>query len=281
MVIIKKKENEFINLKVEKNILVTENLSIGYKSKKEENIIATNLNLNLSKGKLVCLLGKNGIGKSTLLRTLTLVQPKLSGIVKIKNIDLEQIDINTLAKNISLVLTEKIPPNNLTVYELIALGRQPYTNWIGTLTKEDVDQINLAIEQTNLIKLINNRCDELSDGQLQRVMICRALAQNTDIIILDEPTAHLDIQHKIETFILLKNLAEKLNKTILISTHEIQLAIQMANILWLMTDTELISGAPDYLIENNKINQIFDSNTIYFDKISKQFKINTSCSFEL
>jgi len=281
LVIIKKKENEFINLKVEKNILVTENLSIGYKSKKEENIIATNLNLNLSKGKLVCLLGKNGIGKSTLLRTLTLVQPKLSGIVKIKNIDLEQIDINTLAKNISLVLTEKIPPNNLTVYELIALGRQPYTNWIGTLTKEDVDQINLAIEQTNLIKLINNRCDELSDGQLQRVMICRALAQNTDIIILDEPTAHLDIQHKIETFILLKNLAEKLNKTILISTHEIQLAIQMANILWLMTDTELISGAPDYLIENNKINQIFDSNTIYFDKISKQFKINTSCSFEL
>jgi iron complex transport system ATP-binding protein len=141
------------------------------------------------------------------------------------------------------------------------------------LTKEDVDQINLAIEQTHLQKLINKRCDELSDGQLQRVMICRALAQNTDIIILDEPTAHLDIQHKIETFILLKNLAEKLNKTILISTHEIQLAIQMANKLWLMTDTEIISGESDFLIENNKINQIFDSNTIHFDKKSKQFRI--------
>lgn len=273
MVIIKKKENEFIVLEIKNNILDTKNLSIGYTSKKEKTVIAKNLNLKLFKGEFICLLGKNGIGKSTLLRTLTKVQPKLSGIINIKNKNLDQINSNELAKNISLVLTEKIPPSNLTVYELIALGRQPYTNWLGTLNKEDVKQINFAIEQTNLQNLIDKRCDELSDGQLQRVMICRALAQNTNIIILDEPTAHLDIQHKMETFQILQNLAKQLQKTILISTHEIQLALQMADILWLMTDDDFITGKPKVLIDNNNINQLFDSNTIYFDKISNQFKI--------
>ena len=259
-------------LKDQTNILQADHLSIGYQSKKESTVIAKDLNLKLQKGTLVCLLGKNGIGKSTLLRTLTKVQPKLSGDIKIQNADIDDIDINQLAKNISLVLTEKIPPSNLTVYELIALGRQPYTNWLGTLTSQDKKHINFAIEQTHLHNLIHKRCDELSDGQLQRVMICRALAQDTNIIILDEPTAHLDIQHKIETFKLLHNLAEQLDKTILISTHEVQLALQMADILWLMTDQGLITGTPDTLIENNNINQLFDSNIIRFDKKSNQFK---------
>jgi len=119
--------------------------------------------------------------------------------------------------------------------------------------------------------LAQQRCDKLSDGQLQRAMICRALAQNTDVIILDEPTAHLDVQHKIETFRLLKKIAHKLNKAILISTHEIQLATQMADELWLMTDQEIISGKPSELIDSDQINLIFDSNSIFFDKESKQF----------
>jgi iron complex transport system ATP-binding protein len=173
----------------------------------------------------------------------------------------------------SIVLTERIPPSNLTVYELIALGRQPYTNWLGTLTKDDREQIELAMKHTDLYDLMYKRSDELSDGQLQRVMICRALAQNTDLILLDEPTAHLDIQHKIETFQLLKNLAHQLQKSILISTHEIQLALQMGDILWLMTEKEVLSGKPKELIDNNNINQLFDSNTIYFDKEKSQFLV--------
>jgi len=273
LVIIKKKENQFIVLNTENNILETEILSIGYSSKNKKTVIAKNLSLKLHKGELVCLLGKNGIGKSTLLRTITKVQPKLSGLIRLNNKNLDQINSNELAKNISLVLTEKIPPSNLTVYELIALGRQPYTNWLGTLSKDDVEQIDFAIEQMHLQNLMDKRCDELSDGQLQRVMICRALAQNTNIIILDEPTAHLDIQHKILTFQILQNLAKKLHKTILISTHEIQLALQMADTLWLMTDHDFITGNPKKLIENNNINQLFDSNTIHFDKKSNQFKI--------
>lgn len=255
-------------------ILKSNNLSIGYKSKKQKIIIAEGLNLTLKKGELVCLLGKNGIGKSTLLRTLTHVQPKLSGEISLQNDFLENYTPSALAKQVSIVLTEKIPPSNLTVYELIALGRQPYTNWLGTLTNEDIIQINIALDQTNLQNLVNKRCDELSDGQLQRVMICRALAQNTDIIILDEPTAHLDIQHKIETFKLLQNLANQLNKSILISTHEIQLAIQMGDKLWLMIKNGFLTGNPQTLIENDNINQLFDSELIHFDKKSNQFLVN-------
>ena len=257
-----------------KNILETEDLCIGYFSKKQNIRIANDLNITLQQGELVCILGKNGIGKSTLLRTLTKVQPKISGNIILKNKSLEKYSALDLSKSISLVLTEKIPPSNLTVYELIALGRQPYTNWLGNLTQEDKNQVNFAIEQTNLQDLVNNRCDELSDGQLQRVMICRALAQNTEIIILDEPTAHLDIQHKIETFKLLQYLAHQLNKTVLISTHEIQLALQMGDHLWLMTDQGLIAGKPKSLIEKDQINQLFDAHIIRFDKRTYQFLIN-------
>lgn len=260
-------------MELQNHILTTNNLSIGYKSKKDTTIISSNLDLELHRGELVCLLGKNGIGKSTLLRTLTKVQPKLSGEILLQGHVLESYSSNDLAKQMSIVLTERIPPSNLTVYELIALGRQPYTNWLGTLTQEDKDHIELAMEHTDLHDLMHKRSDELSDGQLQRVMICRALAQNTDLILLDEPTAHLDIQHKIETFQLLKNLAHKLRKSILISSHEIQLALQMGDILWLMTGKEVISGKPKELIDNNNINQLFDSNTIYFDKEKSQFLV--------
>ena len=257
----------------EHTVLKTTNLSVGYANKTENRIIADKINVDLKKGKLTCLLGKNGVGKSTLLRTLSKMQPRLSGNVEIENRNIDDYARNDLAKKISLVLTERIPTSNLTVFELIALGRQPYTNWIGKLNQEDLQQIHLAIEQSHLKSLVDQRCDELSDGQLQRAMICRALAQNTDIIILDEPTAHLDIQHKIETFRLLSNIARELNRSILISTHEIQLATQMADELWLMTNNKIITGEPKVLIDSDKINLLFDSNSIIFDKESNQFII--------
>ena len=253
------------------NILELFNLSIGYKTKKKKTIVANNMNVSVERGNLVCILGKNGIGKSTLLRTIARVQPKLSGQINLSDRGLESFSSIDLAKKIGLVLTEKVPTGNLTVYELIALGRQPYTNWLGTLTNEDREQVKTSIEKTNLTELIHSRCDELSDGQLQRVMICRALAQNTPIIILDEPTAHLDIQNKMLTFKLLKNLAHQLNKTIIVSTHEAQLALQLADQLWLMTEEGLIDGEPKTLIKNNNINDLFDSNVVYFDGKTHQF----------
>jgi len=174
----------------------------------------------------------------------------------------------------SLVLTEKIPESNLTVYELIALGRQPYTNWIGKLNDKDCQQINLAIKQVHLENLLDKRHDQLSDGQLQKVMIARALAQDTDLIILDEPTTHLDIHNKIELFTLLKKLSQELHKTILISTHEIHLALQLANELWLMNDDGIISGATENLINDGSVSTLFSSDLITFDVNSKQFIIN-------
>lgn len=252
-------------------VIETNDLTIGYSSKKEVHEVSKHINLRLESGQLTCLVGRNGIGKSTLLRTLSKMQPTLGGDILLNKKNIDEFSRNDLAKIVSVVLTEKIPPSNLSVYELIALGRQPYTNWIGKLHASDLEQINEALEQSHLSELAYQRCDKLSDGQLQRAMICRALAQNTGLIILDEPTAHLDIQHKIETFKLLKKIAHKLNKSILISTHEIQLATQMSDKMWLMTDKEIISGTPSKLIASDKINLIFDSNSIFFDKESGQF----------
>ncbi len=259
-----------------KHIIKTKNLSVGYASKKEVKTIASNLNIDLNTGNLVCLLGKNGIGKSTLLRTLTKVQPSLAGEIFINDTKLETINYTNFSKMVSLVLTERLPDSSLTVFELVALGRQPYTNWIGYLTTEDLQIIEAAFEKTTIKHLINSKCYELSDGQLQKVLIARALAQNTPIIVLDEPTAHLDIHHTIETFTLLKKLAKDFNKTIIVSTHEINLALQLADELWLMTPTQFVAGKTATLISNNSVQQLFESNLISFNKTLKQFTINNS-----
>lgn len=255
-------------------LLSAKNLLIGYKKKAENLVIAKDLDLELHTGELVCLMGKNGIGKSTLLRTLIGVQPALAGEIRLKEALMQTISRQHIAQNISVVLTEKLEASNLTVYELVALSRHPYTNWLGKLQEKDKKEIDLALQQTDLSDLWDKKVDELSDGQVQRVMICRALAQNTELIILDEPTAHLDIHHKIETFHLLKKLARELNKCILISTHEIQLGLQIADVIWLMNEQGIIMGAPEELIENDHIGRLFDNTLIHFDKKNLQFLIS-------
>ncbi len=250
----------------------TDQLSIGYASRKRKTILGQNLNLSIQTSSVICLLGQNGIGKSTLLRTLSRMQPALEGDIQLDGESIYSIARNELAKKVGLVLTERIPESNLTVYEMVALGRQPYTNWIGKMVEEDKKLVRQALKEAQLEELSDMRCDELSDGQLQRAMICRAVAQDTKLILLDEPTAHLDIQHKIETFQLLKRLSVELGRSILISTHEVQLATQMADVLWLMNAEGIISGSPDDLIREGKINELFDRNTIHFDKETRQFR---------
>ncbi len=255
-------------------VLKASNLVIGYSSKKQQQVIASNINIELEKGKLVCLLGKNGIGKSTLLRTLSKVQSKLGGDLHIDQTSIDDITSRELSKKMSLVLTERIPQSNLTVYELIALGRQPYTNWIGTISLEDKKKIHKAIELVRIEDLIHQKCDELSDGQLQKVMIARSLAQDTQLIILDEPTAHLDIHHKMEVFNLLRTLVQELKKTVIISTHEIQLALQLADKLWLLKDTGFTDGSTNELIENGHLDRLFSNEFVKFNIKTKQFIIN-------
>ena len=186
-----------------KNILKTSNLNIGYKSKKGVTTIAKDLNLNLGSGKLITLIGANGIGKSTLLRTITGIQKPLSGNVYLNEKEVSHYKPLELAQNLSLVLTEKLPPSNLSVFELVALGRQPYTNWVDSLSKEDVEKVHEAMKLAQIEHLASKKHFEISDGQLQKVLIARALAQDTPLIILDEPTTHLDLLHKVSLFKLL------------------------------------------------------------------------------
>lgn len=256
-------------------VLRTKELSIGYKSKKSKTVVASGINLELYKGELIGLIGANGIGKSTLLRTLTKVQPALEGEILINEKNLSEYKSLELAKSLSIVLTESIASKNLSAIELIALGRQPYTNWIGTLSSEDQAKIEYAILYTQIEQYKDKKCYELSDGQLQKVLIGRALAQDTDMIILDEPTTHLDMYHKAYVLTLLKTLAEDTNKTILFSSHEMDLAIQLCDNLIVMTENDVVKDTPHNLIKNGVFELLFPKDIISFDRINEKFIVNS------
>lgn len=254
-------------------VLKVENLAIGYKTKKSDIAITKNINFNLLRGELTAIVGANGIGKSTLIRTLSKIQPHLSGSIYLNEKELPHYKPLELASELSLVLTEQIPSKNLTVFEIIALGRQPYTNWVGSLSQLDLKKINEVLELINISELKYKKCYELSDGQLQKVMIARALAQDTSLIILDEPTTHLDIYHKVYILKLLRKIAHKTNKTIIYSTHEVNLAIQLSDKILVMTDNKTEFGNPNELIENKSFNNLFPKDLISFNPKSGAFKI--------
>lgn len=254
-------------------ILKTKDLKIGYTSKKGETVVASNINIELQKGELIGLVGANGIGKSTLLRTLTNVQNPLDGEVFINSKSILEYQPIELAKQMSLVLTEHVASKNLSVFELIALGRQPYTNWVGNLSEADIRIVNQSISHTNLEDLRHKKCYELSDGQLQKVMIARALCQDTDLIILDEPTTHLDMYHKAYILKLLQKLAKETHKTILFSSHEIDLAIQLCNTMIVMTKEEVVSDTPCNLISKGTFNSLFPEDLIAFDQNTGSFRV--------
>ncbi|NHM07257.1 ABC transporter ATP-binding protein [Flavobacterium sp. CYK-4] len=256
---------------MENVVLKTENLSIGYMTSKSENCIASGINITLKKGELTALIGANGVGKSTLLRTLTQIQPPLSGAISLSGKPLQNFKPIELAQELSLVLTEKLPPSNLTVYELIALGRQPYTNWIGKLSATDKNKIDHAIALTQLENLLQKRHYEISDGQLQIALIARALAQDTELIILDEPTTHLDLKHKVSLFRLLKKLAASMQKCVLFSTHDIELALQLSDELIVMNGQKIIQGAARELISNGIFDTIFNDENVSFDAQKGKF----------
>lgn len=253
------------------SILKTSNLNIGYKSKNAVVTIAENLNLNLSSGKLISLIGANGIGKSTLLRTITGIQHPLSGNVYLNDKNISTYKPLDLAQNLSLVLTEKLPPSNLSVFDLVALGRQPYTNWVGTLTQTDIEKVQEAMQLTQIEHLSHKKHYEISDGQLQKVLIARALAQDTPLIILDEPTTHLDLLHKVSLFKLLKKLTQETQKCILFSTHDIDLAIQLSDEMIVMTPENVVQDEPCNLISNGSFAALFKDEHIIFDAEKGKF----------
>lgn len=259
--------------KMQKKVLHTKNLTIGYTNKSKSTTIAKNLNIHLTSAKLIGLIGANGIGKSTLLKTLTGIIKPLEGSVFINDKPIENFKPENLAKELSIVLTEHLPPSNLSVYEIVALGRQPYTNWLGTLSNEDKIKIEEAIALTEISSFQHKKHYEISDGQLQKTLIARALAQDTDLIILDEPTTHLDLVHKVTLLKLLQKLTHETGKTILYSTHDIDLAIQLCDEIIVITQDKVYQNEPCKLIEKGVFNEIFKNENIQFDASHGKFNI--------
>lgn len=248
-------------------------LTVGYRTKKARNSVASNINFALGQGELMAIVGVNGAGKSTLLRTLGKVQPQLSGEVFLNGKNLANYSPMALAAEISVVLTEPIASKNMTVEELVALGRQPYTNWVGTLSDDDKSKIKTAIWMLELEALQHKKCYELSDGQLQRAMIARALAQDTAVILLDEPTTHLDLYHKVQILKVLKSIAHETKKTVVFTSHEIEMAIQMCDTMLLLDPTAHTFGPPCKLIEQRAFERLFPADTVSFDAKTGSFKI--------
>ena len=211
-----------------------ENLSIGYPGKSDVKVVADGICAGINSGELTCLLGANGVGKSTLLRTLSAFQPKLGGEIRIQGKEIESYTDKQLSRVISVVLTEKCDIRNMSVTELIGLGRSPYTGFWGTLTKEDRQVVERAVALVGIPHLAHRMVHTLSDGERQKVMIAKALAQETPVIYLDEPTAFLDFPSKVEMMQLLHHLSRQTDKTIFLSTHDLELALQIADKIWLM-----------------------------------------------
>lgn len=254
---------------MEKPTLDVQNLAVGYPTL----TVAKQINFALSEGQLCAMVGINGIGKSTLLRTLAALQPELEGEIRVAGKNLKHYNSLELAQKLSVVLTQPIATKNLTVKELITLGRQPHTNWWGTLSKKDIAQVSESIDLFALHQIADKKCFELSDGQLQRVLIARAAAQDTPVILLDEPTTHLDLSHKVEIFKALKALAHQHKKTILFTTHEIELAIQLCDRMLLLDGAQNPFGAPNSLIDEGRFERLFPSDLVQFDAGTGTFKI--------
>lgn len=255
-------------------ILETKDLSIGYHGKKnQDKIIFGNINLKATKAELVALLGANGIGKSTLLRNLVKLQNPLSGEIIIFDRNIQSFSRNEMARKVGYVSTEIIQVNNLKVYELVALGRYPHTGWMGGLGHKDSEKVEEAIEMVGLNNLRGKNINQLSDGERQRTMIARTLAQDTELIVLDEPTAFLDMPNKYETVHLLHRLAKEKNKTIIFSTHDLSIAIQEADKLWLMLDNSILQGAPEDLILKGSFGQLFEKSKLRFNSEKGEFRI--------
>ena len=251
----------------------TQDLTIGYApTRSTPHVVASGLDLELRSGELVCLLGPNGTGKSTLMRTLAGMQPGLGGTVLVSDHPLNDLAALERAYRIGIVLTERIDVGYLSGYALVSLGRYPYTDWSGRLTDEDHQIVSNAIRAVGATDLADRPVSELSDGERQKMMIARVLAQETDIILLDEPTAFLDLSRRVEIIALLRDLAHDAGKAVLVSTHDLEIAVRNADRIWLMSGGKVQTGIPESLVLNDAFETVFARDGIEFDQMSGAFR---------
>jgi iron complex transport system ATP-binding protein len=254
-------------------LIAIKELSIGYGNGKRAKTVASGLTAEVNAGELVCLLGPNGAGKSTLLRTLCGFQPCFKGAVELLGNSIAQMNDKAISRLLSVVLTDKVAVTNASVYELVAYGRSPYTGIMGKLTNRDKEIIKNSIAQCGIDHKTHELLSALSDGELQKAFIAKALAQDTPIVLLDEPTAFLDLPARVEIVQLLRNVASESGKSILLSTHDLDLALQMADKLWLLGEEGLISGSPEDLLLSNAFQQMFQNRGVVFDNRTGLFRV--------
>ena len=242
-------------------------LSIGYQTRKGVHTVATDISATIHGGALTCLLGENGVGKSTLLRTLSAFQAPLDGTIALDGRTLDTYDDAELSKTVGVVLTEKPDVGRTTVYEVVALGRSPYTGFWGTLGAEDRQAVDEAIAMVGIGHLSQREVGQLSDGERQKVMIAKALAQQTPLIFLDEPTAFLDYPSKVDMLLLLRRISREAGKTVFLSTHDLELTLQAADTIWLMTRSDgLLVGTPHDLARQGALGRFVEkSKGVTFD----------------
>jgi putative iron compound ABC transporter ATP-binding protein len=254
--------------------LLLENLSTGYAEPRGRRTVSSELNLGISSGEVVMLMGPNGSGKSTLMHTIAGLLPPLSGQVKILGRSLARLGRKEVAQALSLVLTERVEGGNMTVWDVVALGRYPYTNFFGKLQREDEKMVAEAVEQSHLKGMEHRLITELSDGERQRVMVARALAQDTPLILLDEPTAHLDLPSRLDLVLMLRRLAHELGKSMLVSTHELDLALSWGDRLWLMDrEGKVVSDIPEALVLGGHVGRVFGTEELSYDVERGEFLV--------
>ena len=258
----------------ERMTIKLDQVAVGYRdSRGKERIVKSNISLGAEKGELIALIGGNGIGKSTLLRTLAGFQSPIEGEISVSGKSISAYREKELATMLSFVSTEIIRVVNLTVFEMVALGRFPHTNWFGKLTDEDRQIVNESIRMVGLEGYQSRPINQISDGERQRAMIARTLAQDTNIIVLDEPTAFLDVPNKYEIVNILHHLAREKSKTIIFSTHDLNIAVSEVDMIWLMLQDDVVQGAPEDLILNGQFPLLFQKSDLIFDMEKGDFRI--------
>ncbi len=244
--------------------LKTENLSVGYSGK----VLIHDINLSVERGKILTLIGPNGAGKSTILKTITKHLEKIAGVVTIENQNISKWSNKDLAKRLSVMLTERISPELMTCEQVVAMGRYPYTNHFGALTPEDKRVVQESLRLVRAEELANRSFSDISDGQRQRIMLARAICQDPEIIVLDEPTSYLDIRHKIELLDILRKMAAEKNVAVVMSLHEIDLAAKISDqIICIKGDRIELFGTPEEVFSDARISELYEIKTGSFNTL--------------
>ena len=262
--------------------ITAKQLSIGYQHSTGETIVASGLDCSLRGGEFVCLLGPNGAGKSTLIRTLAGMQKPLAGELRLSGKVMRDIAPRERARTVSVVLTETMPSGMMDAYSLVSLGRHPYSGWFGGLTGQDRERIDWSIDAVGARPLANRQVSELSDGERQKISIARALAQEAKLMLLDEPTAFLDLPRRVELMSILRNLAHQENLALLLSTHDLDLALRFADRVWLMTpEGNLLQAAPEALALNGKFAEVFATENLDWDVSTGSFCVHPAACLKV